>query len=306
MTKVIAELIDLEKTIGNKTIVKNMSFQINEGEVLGLLGPNGAGKSTTIKMMVGLLSISKGDVLIQGHSVQKEFEQAMQYVGGIIENPEMYKFLTGYDNLIHYARMFGDIPTERIDEVVKLVKMDHAIHQKVKTYSLGMKQRLGVAQALLHRPKLLILDEPTNGLDPAGIKELRHYIQELAHKEGVAVLVSSHMLGEMELMCDRIAIIQNGELLSIEQVGEITKEGEAHTKFVVEEKDIAIEALKTHFPTVTYQVDEKGLLVHVERAIIPDMIRVFVEWNVTIYEVTTTAATLEDKFLEVTGGDQHV
>ncbi|MGL5348877.1 MAG: ABC transporter ATP-binding protein, partial [Peptostreptococcaceae bacterium] len=197
----VLELRNVSKIMGKKTLVEDVSFTINRGEIFGFLGPNGAGKTTTIKMITGLYKISKGEIYIDGYSIKKDFEKALSGVGGIIENPEMYGNLTGMDNLKIYARMHGNVSEDRIDEVVKLVKLGNRINDKVSKYSLGMRQRLGVAQALLHRPKLLILDEPTNGLDPMGIKELRETLRELSNKEGLAVMVSSHLLSEMELMC---------------------------------------------------------------------------------------------------------
>ncbi len=174
---------------------------------MGLLGPNGAGKTTMIRMMVGLIPPTAGEVYIGGHSLQSHRNQALRQVGVIVENPEMYKYMSGYKNLLHFARMIPGITKQRIHEVTELVGLTDRIHDKVKTYSLGMRQRLGVAQALLHRPSVLILDEPTNGLDPAGIRDLRDYLKRLAREHGTAVIVSSHMLSEMELMCDRVAII---------------------------------------------------------------------------------------------------
>jgi ABC-2 type transport system ATP-binding protein len=180
----LLQLKNARKDIGKKTIIHDLSLEVFPGEVFGFLGPNGAGKTTTIRMIVGLMGITSGEVLINGISIQKDFEKAIQHVGAIVENPEMYKFLTGYQNLLHYARMAKGVTKERIDEVVKLVGLEKRIHDKVKTYSLGMRQRLGLAQALLHRPSLLILDEPTNGLDPAGIREIRDYLRKLAKEEG--------------------------------------------------------------------------------------------------------------------------
>nr|WP_246078974.1 ABC transporter ATP-binding protein [Paenibacillus piri] len=220
-TNAVVQLRDVTKRIGSKTIVDHLSFDVLPGEIFGFLGPNGAGKTTTIRMMVGLMSLTEGEVLVNGISVKKQFEQAMMYVGAIVENPEFYKFLSGYQNLQHFARMIPGITEERLKEVIALVRLEHRIYDKVKTYSLGMRQRLGVAQAILHRPAVLILDEPTNGLDPEGIRELRDYLRELSRKEGIAVIVSSHLLSEMELMCDRVAIIQNGRLLDVRSFKEI-------------------------------------------------------------------------------------
>ena len=153
-------------------------------------------------------------------SIKSNFEEAVRHIGAIVENPEMYKFLTGYQNLIHYARMLKGISKEKIDETVELVGLTDRINDKVKTYSLGMRQRLGLAQCLLHDPQVLILDEPTNGLDPAGIREIRDYVRLLAREKNMAVIVSSHLLSEMEMMCDRIGIIQNGRLIDVQLVHE--------------------------------------------------------------------------------------
>ncbi|MDF4189361.1 ABC transporter ATP-binding protein, partial [Ligilactobacillus salivarius] len=159
-----------------------------------------------------------GDVLICGQSITKEYGKAIKHIGAIVENPELYKFLSGYKNLQQYARMVKGVTKEKIDEVVELVGLTDRIHDKVKTYSLGMRQRLGLAQCLLHDPKVLILDEPTNGLDPAGIREIRDHLKKLTRERGMAVIVSSHLLSEMELMCDRIAILQKGKLIDIQNV----------------------------------------------------------------------------------------
>ncbi len=202
------ELLKVKKTIRNKEIIKGLDFTVNKGEVFGFIGPNGAGKTTTIRMIVGLMKLTEGDIRILGNSIKSNFKGAIEKVGAIVENPELYPYMTGWQNLKHYARMFPNITDERIKEVVSIVKMEKPIHQKVKRYSLGMRQRLGIAQAILHKPAVLILDEPTNGLDPAGIREIRQYIRKLAKEEEIAVIISSHLLSEIEQMCDRIGIIK--------------------------------------------------------------------------------------------------
>lgn len=218
---VLLKVSHLNKSIGGRQILHDISFEVYAGEVFGFLGPNGAGKTTTIKIAVGLLSLDEGSIMINGIDVKKNFEKAMANVGGIVENPEMYKYLTGMENLKQYARMRKGVTQERINEVVELVKLSNRINDKVSKYSLGMRQRLGVAQALLHRPKVLILDEPTNGLDPAGIKELRDILKETAHKENISVIVSSHLMSEMELMCDRVGIIANGKMIGVHSLEEM-------------------------------------------------------------------------------------
>ena len=230
----IISLSNVTKRIGRTTIIDDLTFDVPQGEIFGFLGPNGAGKTTTIRMIVGLMSITNGQILIKGKNIKTEFEQAIRHVGAIVESPEMYKYLSGYQNLIHYARMVPGVTKERIDEVVALVKLEERIHDKVKKYSLGMRQRLGVAQALLHRPSLLILDEPTNGLDPAGIRDLRDYLRHLTRTEGISVVVSSHLLSEMELMCDRVAILQRGKLVDIMPVQQFTRRNDKAQTYLIQ------------------------------------------------------------------------
>src|SRR5437868_4737535 len=210
---------NLTKVIGNRTIVDSVSFDLNAGEVFGFLGPNGAGKTTTIRMLVGLIRPTAGSVTICGHDVRREFEQAMRCIGCIVENPDLYRFMTGRENLQHFARMLGAGDGD-VERVAELVALSHRLDQRVGTYSLGMRQRLGIAQALLGHPKVLILDEPANGLDPAGIREIRELLRSLA-AGGMSVFVSSHLLAEIELMCDRVAIIHKGQLLRIGTVHEL-------------------------------------------------------------------------------------
>jgi len=223
MMETAIKIQNLNKSFGKKHIIKDLSMELKAGEVFGFLGPNGAGKTTTIKMIVGMLHLESGSIEVCGVDVEKDFEKAMANIGAIVENPEMYKYLTGMDNLKQYARMRKGVTKERIDEVVELVGLTNRINEKVKKYSLGMRQRLGVAQAILHKPKVLILDEPSNGLDPAGIKQLRDILKNLAHNEGVCVLVSSHLMSEMELMCDRVGIIAEGKLLDIKTIDDMTR-----------------------------------------------------------------------------------
>ncbi len=211
MANTILEIKNVTKYFGRKKVIDDISLEVKEGEIYGFLGPNGAGKTTTIKMILGLLYIDQGEIIISGYNIKKQFEKAMESIGGIVENPDMYDYMSGRDNLKLYARIRG-VKKERIEEVLKLVGMQHVAKQKVKKYSLGMKQRIGLALTMLHKPKILILDEPTNGLDPAGIKELRDILKKIAHEENVAVLVSSHILGEMQMLCDKVAVISDGKI----------------------------------------------------------------------------------------------
>ncbi|UTE79507.1 ABC transporter ATP-binding protein [Rossellomorea sp. KS-H15a] len=304
--KTVVQLQGVSKVIKGKTIIDQLTFDVYEGEVFGFLGPNGAGKTTTIRMIVGLMNISKGDVLISGKSIKKDFEGAIKDVGAIVENPELYKFMSGYQNLKHFARMQKGITDERMKEVIELVGLTDRINDKVKTYSLGMRQRLGLAQCLLHKPKLLILDEPTNGLDPAGIREIRAYIRKLAEEEGMAVIVSSHLLSEMEMMCDRIGIIQSGKLVDVQQVRDFVEGSEQVYHFEIEEVDKVKAVLKSFDPGIKFEAQGKQVQVALTKEQVPGVIRAFVEADVQIYSVMPVAKTLEDRFLEITNDKGEV
>ncbi|MGJ7923257.1 ABC transporter ATP-binding protein [Neobacillus sp. LXY-4] len=295
--KSVLTLKNVKKTIKGKEIIKGISFSVSEGEVFGFLGPNGAGKTTTIRMIVGLTRISEGEIIVCGKSVKRDFEGSIRNIGAIVENPEMYKFLTGFQNLQQYARMHGGIKKEKINEVVELVGLEDRIHDKVKTYSLGMRQRLGLAQCLLHDPKLLILDEPTNGLDPAGIKEIRDHLRRLAREKRMSVVVSSHLLSEMELMCDRIAIIQNGELIDVQTVNDFVNPDRAAFEFETGPLGDAANWLRSEWQAT---ITDIGFSVNAIREDIPGILRRLIEWNIDVYGVGTVSKTLEDRFLEVT------
>ncbi|HLS08754.1 ABC transporter ATP-binding protein [Lentibacillus sp.] len=301
MTETAMELIDVKKTIGSKEIIKGLSFEIHKGEVFGFIGPNGAGKTTTIRMMVGLMGLSDGDVRILGSSIKSDFKNAVREVGAIVENPEMYPFMSGWQNLMHYARMMQGVTKERIQEVVKLLGMEKPIKEKVGKYSLGMRQRLGIAQALLHKPSVLILDEPTNGLDPAGIREIRQYIRRLAEEENVAVIISSHLLSEIEQMCDRIGLIKNGEMVAIQDVNAATEQtAAAEIQMEVTPTDKAIETLKNEHDISAASSDDT-LTFQAERETIPKIIQSFVGHDVQVYQVKITTSSLEDKFFDLIG-----
>jgi len=212
----------LAKRYGDRLAVADVSFTVERGEVFGFLGPNGAGKSTTIRMLVGLVRPSAGRALVAGHDLGADRDAALGRLGCIVESPDFYGYLTGRENLEHFARMVGRAALARVDELAALVHLAERLDDRVSTYSLGMRQRLGIAQALLGRPDLLVLDEPANGLDPAGIHELRALLRRLADERGLAVFVSSHLLGEVEKVCDRIAIVHRGRVIAAGTMAELT------------------------------------------------------------------------------------
>lgn len=211
--KVVLETKKLSKKFGDKEILKSIDMTIYEGDIVGLIGPNGAGKSTFIKTVLNLYKETEGEVSICGINVDEDFESALSNVGCVIESPDLYPHLSGLKNLKIVALMNNIKDDEYIEKIIKMFKLNTRINDKVKKYSLGMKQRLGIACALIKKPKLLILDEPTNGLDPLGIKELREIIKNISEEMNVTVLLSSHILSEIENICDRIFIIDNGYII---------------------------------------------------------------------------------------------
>ncbi|MEN1935264.1 ATP-binding cassette domain-containing protein [Paenibacillus sp. 102] len=210
--RVLLEVSHIHKSFRNMKVVEDMSFKIYEGDVVGFIGPNGAGKTTTIRMILNLIHRDGGTVTIGGHNIDSEFSQAMEKVGAIVENPSFHGNLSGYKNLKLVANL-NDVSEKRIWEVLNLVQLQARAKDKVKEYSLGMKQRLGIAMSLLKKPDVLILDEPTNGLDPQGIRDMRAMIKELAEKEKIGLLISSHILHELEQVCTRFLILDKGKLL---------------------------------------------------------------------------------------------
>lgn len=209
----ILKCTKLKKQIKSKILVDDISFSINKGDVVGFIGPNGAGKSTIIKLILGLMKLSSGNVEINGYDIEKNFVKAIEKVGAIVENPDLYMYLSGYDNLKITANYYKNISQNRIEDVIKIIGLEKQIKDKVSTYSLGMKQRLAIGEAIINQPELLILDEPTNGLDPAGIHEIRNLVKSLPKRYDCTVLISSHMLSEIELLADDIGILNHGRLL---------------------------------------------------------------------------------------------
>ena len=299
MKEPVLKCENLYKTFGKKQILKNVSFEIYESDILGFIGPNGAGKTTTIKLILGLQGITKGKVLINGFDIEREFEKAMKKVGAIVENPDLYMYLTGYENLQLMANLYKGIDKKRIDEVVKLVRLENRINDKVSKYSLGMRQRLGIAQAILHKPSLLILDEPTNGLDPEGIKEMRELLLDLAKNEKMAILISSHNLAELDNLVNKVCIIKNGEIIETSGISEIKKEAKANYK-LFEINDTS--KIKEILPGAIV-IDKNKFKIDAVREEVPEIVELLVNKNISIYEVRKEEKSLEEAFFEKTGGN---
>lgn len=298
----VLTLENVSKKIGSRLIVDDLTMTVEPGEVYGFLGPNGAGKTTTIRMIVGLIRPTHGVVKINGYDVQRDRAHALSSIGTIVENPETYKYLTGRQNLVHYARLAGIANRqERIAEVLEIVGLQDRLDDKVRQYSLGMRQRLGLAQALLARPKLLVLDEPTNGLDPAGMREFRQLMRRLA-EEGMSVFVSSHLLSELELMCDRVAILKAGRIITEQRMTDLIDGTIRAVHVRVGDAAFAQNTLSAA-GMVARAETENTLAVQIEPEHVPSMIRALVMANVDVYAVEPVKESLEDTFLELTGGE---
>lgn len=307
MADSVLELKNVSKYYGKNKVVDNVSFDVKKGEILGFLGPNGAGKTTTIKMILGLLSIDEGNIKINGYDVKKNFEKSMEYIGGIVENPDMYGYMSAVDNLKLFAKI-RNIDYSQVYKVLELVGLKKSMNQKISKYSLGMKQRAGLALSLLHSPKVLILDEPTNGLDPVGIKDLRDILKKLAKENDTAILVSSHILSEMELMCDRVAVINEGKIVKIESLNETKEitEGEAkdvHCVIKTKKQEKAIEVIKEKLNKEAKLKDNK-IYITAKQGEISNIIKTLVLNDIDIEYANENEHTLEDLFFDVTKGDK--
>jgi ABC-2 type transport system ATP-binding protein len=312
---IVLSVNNVKKRIKDKEIIKGISFDVYAGEIFGFLGPNGSGKTTTIRMLVDLIRPTEGTITICGFDVQTHHNEALQYVGCIVENPELYPYLTGWENLEHFARMLPDVDDKRIQEVVAIVGMNQRIHDKVRTYSLGMRQRLGIAQALLGRPKLLILDEPTNGLDPQGIKEMREFIRMLA-EGGLSLFVSSHLLSEIQQLCDRVAIISHGQVIQVGKVDELIDQAGGKVVWTVEPGEIAlkliqespyvqaIEEQNTEDQIAFGSANNMRIVTQMNGESVPELSRILVEAGVSLFSVEIKNPTLEDLFLSLTEGER--
>jgi ABC-2 type transport system ATP-binding protein len=231
------ELIGLTKTYKNGRGIFDINLEVNRGEIFGFLGPNGAGKTTAMKIVTGLMKADNGDVRIFGYSINNNFEKAMQKVGCIIETAESIPYLTAYENLKQHSRFYKNIDENRIDEVLKITGIFKYKHEKTRNFSLGMKQRLGIAASILSKPELVILDEPLNGLDIEGMVDMRNLIKSLAETENTTFFISSHLIHDIELTCNRIGVIYNGKMMNIDYTENILKNFASLENYFISEVD---------------------------------------------------------------------
>lgn len=303
MANTVLELKNVSKSFGKRKVIDNLSLEVKEGEIYGFLGPNGSGKTTTIKMILRLMDEDSGEIKVNGYDTKKQFEKAMECIGAIVENPDMYRYMTGKDNLKLHARI-RNVDEKRIEEVLEMVELKGRENEKVGKYSLGMKQRLGLALTLLHKPKVLILDEPTNGLDPAGIKKLRDILKEIAHKEGVAVFVSSHILSEMQLMCDKVAVLDNGKIVKTEEITNTEENPTEILEIRVKDKEKAIQILKEKFEIET-KLEKNNIEITLSTDKVPTVVKELAMADVEIKAVIPKEHTLEEIFFDATKGGKN-
>lgn len=296
----IVETKGLTKRYGGREVVKDVDLKVPKAHVYGFMGPNGAGKSTTLKMLLGLIQVSAGEVTIGGEPVSRKNRIAiLKDTGSLIESPSYYGHLTGRENL-EIVRTLKKVPEQEITKVLKLVRMEEQQHKKVREYSLGMKQRLGLAEALLGHPSLLILDEPTNGLDPAGIQEIRELIRELPERMGMTVLVSSHLLGEMDQMVDYVGIIDRGHLIFQDKLEALHEHSRGSLRLCVMNQTIALEILKREGISCTIQ--EGALeLSRLEDDATARLIGLLSAGGAGVYRAEEKQKSLEEIFLSLTG-----
>ena len=296
---VILQTTNLSKRYRKRWAVRNLNLEVHRGDVFGFLGPNGAGKSTTIRMLLSLIKPTAGDVHLFGRSLHTERNHALKSVGGIVEKPDFYLYLSAYRNLEIVGALNGGTSRERILEVLGLVGLGQRVSDTVKTYSHGMKQRLGIAQALLSDPELVVLDEPTNGLDPQGMKEIRDLIHHLSHDRKKTIFLSSHLLNEVELVANRMAIINKGELVTQGEVKKLLEEGEKYVLLRGKPKKKLREVLgKQPYATHIREIDD-GFEVAMPFDLVPKLNRAMVRNHVEV-QAMIPRRSLEDFFLSIT------
>ncbi len=300
----VLRLNNVTKIYNDKKVVDNLSLMLFEGEIFGFIGPNGAGKSTTIKMICGLTSISGGSIFVNGYNIERSFKKAIANIGAVVEYPQLYPYLSGKANLKLFASFYGEAAQKRIPNIIKILKMEKFINKRVATYSLGMKQRLGIAQAMLNKPKLLILDEPTNGLDPEGIKDIRSLLLNLAEREKMAIIISSHNLAELEQICNQIAVIRAGKLLSFRNMADIQEEIDNNQRvcMYVNYPNFAGQLIQNKYK-IKVKVAGNSIIIPIKEKHMASIITFLTYKRIKIYKTTKISKSLEEIYFDLLNGD---
>lgn len=296
----IIETKDLSKKFKDEEVVKNINIKVYPGDIYGFLGPNGAGKSTSIKIMLGLVAPTNGTVLINGYDVFKDREKAIEYVGAMVEAPSFYTYLSGYKNLLLYANIYNQ-PKERIEEVLEIVGLSMSKNKRVSKYSLGMKQRLAIARAFLNKPKIVILDEPTNGLDPQGVIEIRNLIRELAFREKITFILCSHILTEVQTLCNRLSIIYKGSVIAEGEVDKLL-DSQFESYFIETSEADRVKELLSNIPSLSdVVIGANEVKIKVAKGKFSEINSILVLNNVLVNSIKKHEISLEDYFIKAIG-----
>ncbi len=297
---IILKIENLKKNFGNIEAVKNVNLEVYKGDIFGFLGPNGAGKSTTIRMILGLIKPNQGNIKIDGLDINKDYKKALNRVGTIVETPNFYEYLTGYENLKLQANLYKNISRIDIKQILKKVGLKERKDNKVSTYSVGMKQRLGLARALLNNPELVILDEPTSGLDPQGQKEIRELIKGLAETEDISFFICTHQLNEVEQICNKVAILQSGRIIAKRELNSKVKKKwvEIYTRQKNEAKNI----LNEDYNINQINISRNGIVLYTEETYLEKINYKLNERGIKVKYIIPEMESLEDYYLKETGG----
>ncbi len=304
--KHVIEVKELRKSFGQNQVVDRISFKVESGDVFGFLGPNGAGKTTSMRMMLGLVSPDEGTVAINGYDIGKNFLKAISRVGAIVETPKFYPYLSGRQNLQQIANLHSQVNSMKIDEVLDMVGLSARSDEKVGIYSLGMKQRLGIARALLNDPNVIFLDEPTNGLDPQGMKEIREMICQLAMEKDITFFISTHLLHEVEQTCNKVAILNKGKLITQGTVNELLGKENEHVEIRTPDAYKASNVLKDIGYVKSVKPGDDGLEVELEKGRSWELNRLLVSHNIIVHYLLPKNQSLEQFFIELTEGGKRI
>ena len=296
----ILKIENLRKSFGNVEAVKDVNLKINKGDVFGFLGPNGAGKSTTIRMILGLVKPDNGNVVINGYNLKDDYKKALNKVGAMVETPSFYEYMTGYENLKLTANLFKNVKHVDILKAIKIVGLKQKANERVKGYSVGMKQRLGIARALLNNPELIILDEPTSGLDPQGKKEIRKLITNLSESKNITFFICTHLLNEVEQICNRVAILQEGQIISNRLLTE--DKDEKWIKIYTNQKEEVNKLLKDYDGVYNIKIVDNGVEINIESNNIEEINTLLFNKNLKIKYIVPKVESLENYYFNETGG----
>ncbi len=296
----ILEVKNVSKMYGTKYVLKNININISKGEIFGFIGPNGAGKSTLMRIITGMTTPSDGQVFICGHSVQKDFEKAISNIGATIENTNLYGYMTAKQNLTYFASLYPNVSKDRVIDTLEIVGLKDRMNEPVKNYSLGMRQKLGLAQAMLHEPQLLVLDEPTNGLDAESVIKLRQILRKLVAEKNIAILLSSHNLSEVEQLCDTVAFVDHGSIIETRTMNKIKQEtsNSARFRITLNYPNYSAKMIYLKF-NIPVEVAGNSVLVPCQETLLPKIIDALRVRDIQIYAINVETKSLEDVYIDI-------